>query len=74
MSPRAELVASFYGQALAATILARSLKERDREARALVRRSLAFDPRGSSLAEDVRVLLMEGTIPVLPRGLAGTVS
>ena len=74
MSPRAELVASFYGQALAATILARSLHERDREARALVERNLAIDPDISSLSAEVRDLLAEGTMPVLPRGLAEQVS
>ena len=74
MSPRAELVASFYGQALAATILVQCLKERGREAQALVERNLAIDPGSSSLAEDVDVLLTEGTIPVLPHGLAGTIS
>ncbi len=74
MSPRAELVASFYGQALAATILVQSLKERDREARALVERNLAFDPDSSSLAAEVRDLLAEGTIPVLPHGLSGWIS
>ena len=74
MSPRAELVASFYGQALAATILVRSLKERGREAQALVERTLAIDPDSSSVAEEVHDLLAEGTIPVLPRGLAGTIS
>ena len=74
VSPRAELVASFYGQALAATILARSLKERDREARALVERTLAIDPDSSSVAEDVHDLLAEETIPVLPRGLTGRIS
>ncbi len=74
VTPRAELVASFYGQALAATILAQSLKERDREARALVERSLAIDPDSSALSGEVRALLVEGTIPVLPHGLAGRVA
>ncbi len=74
MSPRAELVASFHGQAMGATILARSIKERDREARALVERNLAIDPDGSSLLAEVRDLLAEGTIPVLPQGLAERIS
>lgn len=74
MTPRAELVASFYGQALAATILAQSLKQRGREARALVERNLAIDPDSSPLAEEVRGLLVEGTIPVLPHGLTGRIS
>ncbi|MDE2924829.1 MAG: hypothetical protein OXT71_00300 [Acidobacteriota bacterium] len=74
VSPRAELVATFYGQSLAATILAHSLKERDREARALVERSLAIHPNKSSLEEQVGGLLAEGTIPVLPRGLAKRIS
>ena len=74
MSPRAELVASFYGQALAATILAQSLKERDREARALVERNLAINSDISSLSAEVRDLLAEGTMPVLPHGLAEQVS
>ena len=74
MSPRAELVASFYGQALAATILARSMKERDLGARALVERNLAIDPDRCSLLAKVRDLLAEGTIPVLPHGLAERIS
>ena len=74
MSPRAELVASFFGQALAATVLAQSLKERDREARALVERNLSIDPNHSSLAEDVHALISEATIPVLPQGLSGRIS
>lgn len=74
MSPRAELVASFYGQALAASILAQSMKERDREARALVERNLAIDPDSSSLVVEVRGLLAEGTIPVLPHSLAQRIS
>lgn len=71
MSPRAELVASFYGEALAATILAQSLRERGREARALVERNLAIDPDESSLMEEVSLLVAEETVPVLPRGFAG---
>ena len=74
ISPRAELVASFYGQALAATILAQSLKERDREARALVERNLAIDPDQSSLMEEVGLLVAQETVPVLPRGLTGRFS
>ena len=74
VSPRAELVATFYGQSLAATILAQSLKERDREARALVERNLAIDPDRSPLLAEVRGLLAEGTIPVLPHGLAKRIS
>ena len=71
VSPRAELVTAFYGQALAATILARSLKERGREARALAERRLAIDPDNSSLEQRLGDLVAEATVPVLPRGLAG---
>ena len=74
MSPRAELVASFYGESLAATILAHSLKERNLGARALVERNLAIDPDRSSVLAEVRGLLAEGTIPVLPEGLAERIS
>ncbi len=74
ISARAELIASFYGQALAATILAQSLKERNREARALVERSLVIDPDESSLMEEVGLLLAQETVPVLPRRLAGRYS
>ena len=74
VSPRAELVATFYAQSLAATILAHSLKERKREARALVGSNLAIDPDRSPLLAEVRDLLAEGTIPVLPHGLAERIS
>ena len=69
-SPRARLVASFYGEAVAATILAQSIRERGRKARALVERRLAIDPDKSSLQEEVRALVAKGTVPVLPLGLA----
>lgn len=74
MSPRAELVASFHGESLAATILAQSLKERGRKARALVERSLAIRPDKPSLEEQVGALLAEGTVPVLPLGLVDHVA
>ena len=70
VSPRAELVATFHGQSLAATILAHTLKERGREARELVDRSLVIHPDKSSLQEEVSKLVAEETVPVLPLELA----
>ena len=73
-SPRASFIVSFYGDTFATTILAQTLEEHGRKARALIDRALLIDQPTPSLEEEIETLLAEHVIPVVPCTLAAELS